>query len=253
MKSLLLLFMLVSSVVFGHTTGLRAPGNWKLGAPFQIPFSAAPLPDHFDWREKSPIVPAVKNQGSCGSCWAFSITSAVEWAVAVHEGKEVVLAPQELVSCDKKQWGCSGGFFNALDFLITPGETYEKDFPYVGKNVRCKANLPHDYHLQEWHYVGESSRKPLVDEIRNAIYTSGPVPVDVFANGRFQSYKSGVFSAPGAGSTNHMVTLIGWDMPGKYWIMQNSWGANWGEKGYMRIKFGSSGIANVAANVVYRP
>lgn len=254
---LLLLGLLMPTLAFAsHPTGLVVPKDWKLSAPFINSFSATPLPDHYDWRDHvaKEVIPAIKNQGNCGSCWAHSVVSAVEWQKAIHGEKLVKLAPQELVSCDKTQMACRGGFFTALDYAVEPGVTYEKDFPYVGKNVACKANLPHDVKLVEWGYVGDQNRQPTVDEIRNAVITTGPVPVDMYADARFQSYKSGIFGANGCShaQSNHMVLIIGWDMPSKSWIVQNSWGTAWGEKGYFRIRQGCNSIAGIVASVLYK-
>lgn len=258
MKFLIVLGLLMSQLGFAaHPTGLRVPANWKLSASFVTSFSAAPLPDHFDWRDqvKKELIPVIRNQGTCGSCWAHALEESLEWQVAIHGEKQVALSTQELVSCAKGQYGCGGGFFNALDYMVDPGLAYEKDFPYKAKNLKCSVqNLNHDYKLVEWGYVGDTNRPPTVDEIRNAIITTGPVPVDIYADSKFQRYTGGVFGASGCahGGSNHMVLIVGWDMPSKSWIVQNSWGTAWGEKGYFRIRQGCNSVASIVASVLYR-
>jgi C1A family cysteine protease len=235
-------------------TGLVFPkGNqWKLEATWDGALNSKrdALPAKFDWREKVKL-PPVKNQGSCGSCWAFATTGVLESAYIIFkEAKDIDLAEQELVSCDTSSYGCGGGFFSAHSYQVDPGQSAEKEFPYVARNVRCKKDLSHDYDAASWAYVGEPNRAPTVDEIRAAIVEHGPVAVDVYADGRMSNYSGGIFSGNAGWSTNHMVVLVGYNQKEKYWIMRNSWGSSWGEKGYMRIKYGSNRIGSIASYVV---
>lgn len=254
MKILVLLCLLFGSVFAQakvYPTGLVVPKDWQKKAKFSSVLGAK-LPDSFDWRTKVAKAPMIKNQGSCGSCWAFATSTVMEWVMAIAK-KGVELSPQELVSCDSTSYGCGGGFFTAFDYEKMPGLSLEADYPYTGSNSSCNADdVAHGQKIVSWAYVGQSNRAPSTDEIKAAIYTSGPVAVTVCANGSFMNYKSGIHDG-GGGCQNHMVTLVGYDSSEEYWILQNSWGSSWGEDGYMKIKFGANGVAQVAAFAVYKP
>lgn len=232
------------------STGLMVPPNWEETAKFSQSLGVD-LPAHFDWKE-STTLPAVKNQGQCGSCWAFATTEVEEALIAIQDKTIVTLSPQELVSCDNSSYGCSGGYFSAFDYEKQKGLTYEKDYPYKASNTRCNTGtLAHDYRIFDWGYIGAKNRKPTVDEIKAAIYSSGPVAVTVCADNKFMNYKSGVFSG-NAKCQNHMVVLDGFDDATKSWILRNSWGTSWGDKGFMKIKWGSNAVAEIAAFAVYK-
>jgi hypothetical protein len=145
-----------------------------------------------------------------------------------------------------------GGYF-AHDLHISPGAAYSSSYPYTGRNGSCKKNVEHNEKLVDWSYVGQSGRKPTVDEIKAAIHENGPVAVTVTANSTFQAYKSGVYNRQSTGQTNHIVALVGWDDSEGAWILRNSWGSNWGENGYMRIKYGISRVGEQATTATYRP
>ena len=235
-----------------HITGLKMPANWQEGASFesfQDVLRGYELPKSWDWRKESPAQPGIRNQGNCGSCWAFGTTAALNWALSRKMATPVNLAEQEILSCSH-DGSCGGGYF-AHDYQQATGQSPEKEFPYVASDVRCKKNLSHMYKIAKWGYVGEKHRKPSVDELKAAIYAYGPISVTVNANNAFAQYQSGVFKGKhcGKGSTNHLVHLVGWDDDGGYFILGNSWGESWGEKGYMRIAYGCSRVGEAAAFV----
>lgn len=205
----------------------------------------------------------IRNQGSCGSCWFFSITAVTE---SVHRllypllYPIVDLAEQEGVSCSG-DGSCNGGYFDAFNYVVRHGLTQEENFRYEARDLRCKRDLPVFAKLTSWHYIGSEGGGASTAQLKQAIYDHGPISVDVNAN---FSYDSGVYtSCSGGGGTNHMVTIEGWvddqaysQNGGGYWIMRNSWGSDWGEDGYMRIVYKSrsgrncNGIGNVGAYAI---
>jgi len=104
--------------------------------------------------------------------------------------------------------------------------------------------------LSSWGYVGNSWSVPSTTAIKNAIYTYGPISVEVAVDGYFEGYSGGVFNANTAPFINHAVVLVGWDDTNGCWIMKNSWGTGWGESGYMRIAYGCDQIGYGAAYAV---
>ncbi|KAL8052059.1 hypothetical protein ABFX02_06G188900 [Erythranthe guttata] len=209
------------------------------------------LPESFDWREKG-AVSDVKMQGTCGSCWAFSTTGAIEGANFIATGKLLNLSEQQLVDCDhacdateKKACddGCSGGLMtNAYKYLIEAGGIEEEDaYPYTGKRGECKFK-PEKVAVK----VSNFTTIP-IEENQIAAYLVNHGPLAVGLNAVFmQTYIGGV-SCPlicGKKWINHGVLLVGYGSRGysilrfknkPYWIIKNSWGKRWGEKGYYRL------------------
>jgi C1A family cysteine protease len=269
---LLLSALVLCAVSFGAEapkfTGLVIPKDWAKTANYDKALIGVPLPTEFDLRVKfAGLLPPVKSQGSCGSCYAFAQTAAFETAIAIAEGKYVDLAEQELVSCDTQSYGCNGGFFTGLEYQMSMGQTHEAEFPYTASNQRCKKTVSHDFKSVQWGYIGEAHRAPTVDEIKTYIYAGNSVAVTVNADRAMMNYRGGVLGANGCaqGQPNHMVNLEGWaDQNGKnpdgsvnkgpgYWIMRNSWGTSYGEKGYARVKYGCNAIGGIAAYTVFKP
>lgn len=239
--------------------GLVVPENWKNNASFssdnRLKLTKENLPSHFDWRERDGVSP-VKNQGSCGSCWAFGTIAAFESAILIGTGEKVNLSEQQLISCS--QYGsCNGGYY-AFGHYKNEGAAFSSDFPYTARDSACKEVAAHDQ-LVDWNYVGSEDSEPSTEEIKKAIFNYGVLAVTVSASGSFDYYKNGIFDDCSRGQTNHMVALVGWDDNAQAWIIKNSWGSEWGEKGYMRIKYVDSQgrkcnrIAETAAFGVYHP
>ena len=240
-----------------NVTGLVHPKTADLSMPV-VNLKADPeLPAHFDWREQvEGGLQPIRNQGSCGSCWAFSVTAVLESLVRIAApGADVDLAEQTLVSSCERNGSCSGGYFNAFNYTQNPGLPDEAQDPYKAYDTSCRQGLIPKQKISQWAYIGGSNgSSPTTEQIKTAIYNYGPVSVDV--NGSFSSYTGGIYDRCNTSGTNHMVTLEGWDEEGGYWIMRNSWGTGWGEEGYMRIKYTNSsgskcnGIGRVAAFAV---
>jgi len=251
---LALFTLLFSSNLFAsphYATGLKVPQNWKLHARFSSGILGVDFPAKFDWKDKENL-PPIKDQGQCGSCWAFASLEVQEALIAIQDKKIEALSAQELVSCDSSSSGCSGGYFTAFEYQKQKGLTYEKDFSYKAKDIRCDvSSLSHDYRIFDWGYIGSTSQSPSVDEIKAQIFAGGPVTATVCADNRFMNYHSGIFSG-NAGCQNHMIVLEGWDDSSQSWLLRNSWGIKWGEKGFMHIKYGSNSVAQIAAFAVYK-
>lgn len=201
---------------------------------------------------------SVKDQGQCGSCWAFATVGVLENLIKVKNGQTKDLSEQYLVSCNSNGWSCNGGWF-AHDYhqwkYITgepgPGAVYESNFAYKASNVPCNPPHVHNEKIASWAYVGSSSSVPKVAAIKQAIYTYGPVSAAIYVGSAFQAYQSGVFTTNQKGKINHAIVLVGWDDSQGYWILRNSWGSSWGENGYMRIKYGTSSVGYGASYAVY--
>ena len=248
-------------------TGLKVPPGWNKSDAPSVPMlgaSVQTLPSSFDWRSLNGVTP-IKNQGNCGSCWAFSTVGALESAILLQGGGTVDLSEQYLVSCNTSGWSCGGGWF-AHDYHMDlsgqdnkgPGAVLESSDPYTGTNAACGGPYNHPYKLTSWAYVGSDYAVPSTDAIKQAIYTYGPISIAVCAGPHFQGYSGGIFntdeSSYCSGSINHAVVLVGWNDNGGtngYWILRNSWGKSWGLSGYMNIAYGMSQVGYGANFVEY--
>ncbi len=239
--------------------GLKVPENWWVGAKFDLCTPTKSLPTTFSWCDSGGCTP-VKNQGSCGSCWAFGTVGALECNIKLKDGVTVDLSEQWLVSCNRDGWGCGGGWWahDYHEWKTDPcggtGAVLETYFPYVASDVPCNCPYPHDYLIDDWAFIGNDYSVPPVASIKQAILDYGPVSVAVYVNSAMQAYTGGVFNGCGTGEVNHAVVLVGWDdTQGTegVWIMRNSWGSGWGEGGYMRIPYDCSSIGYSACHVVY--
>jgi C1A family cysteine protease len=195
-----------------------------------------------DWRDKGAVTP-VKNQGSCGSCWAFSTTGTTEGFVAIKTGKLPNLAEQQLVDCCKQGGcqGCRGGLPSAaLKWVASNGLCSQSDYPYTARDGQCKKTCQAVAKISSsTGGRGESALQSALDKV--------PVSIAVDASGGFQSYKGGVFNGPCGTSLNHAITAVGYTS--QYWIVKNSWGTGWGSGGYIFMARGKNlcGLGNVLA------
>jgi C1A family cysteine protease len=215
------------------------------GAPFKSAPPVYSLPESFDWRAIGVDLP-VKNQGSCGSCWSFSTVANLESLSVIFNKKELQFSEQEIVDCDNRWYGCNGGNF-AGPYLTKYGLALESDYPYEARTMKCRrAGKPRAIKPISFYNLGNGNSSPKVDEMKAAILHYGYLSVAVGANSRWDKYKGGVMKGCGFKGVNHMVNLVGWDNKGN-WIMRNSWGTKWGDKGYALMPFGCDRIGVEAA------
>jgi C1A family cysteine protease len=205
-------------------------------------YSGAELPDAVDWSEKGAVT-APKNQGGCGSCWAFSTTGALEGAWAISSGKIVALSEQQLVDCARSSdmAGCSGGAMDpAFKYFESHGVCSEDSYPYKAKSGtcaerNCSVAIPKGS-VTGFRDVPAQDTKALMEAV-----SKQPVAVAIEADQlAFQLYHGGVLHQTCGAKLDHGVLIVGYgtDKGMDYWKVKNSWGANWGEQGYIRIKRG---------------
>jgi C1A family cysteine protease len=201
------------------------------------------LPSAFTWGPQSTVA---KNQGSCGSCWSFATSGAFEAVINIWDNNVRDLAEQWLVNCDKSSSGCNGGTY-AFKMFVNNGTVYENDLPYKGKDGTCASSFT--YHEKAKSYGTVTNN---VDKMKQALYDYGPMYVSICAGSNLQNYKSGVITKSDGTQTNHGVVLTGWNDTDGCWIIKNSWGATYGEKGFFRIKYGLSAVGTKVAYVDYK-
>ncbi|XP_061351505.1 ervatamin-B-like [Gastrolobium bilobum] len=214
----------------------------------------ADVPESLDWR-KYGVVTGVKDQGPCGSCWAFSAAGGIEGIHALTTGSLISLSEQELLDCETASSGCSGGYKDkALAWVIRNGGiSSEIDYPYQAKQGACKSSEVPNVASIDGYVNVDRSDNGLLDATKHQ-----PISVSVNATG-FQFYKSGIFDGPGCAnstSTNHAVIVVGYDsLNGEdYWIVKNSWGKDWGIDGYIWIKRNTGlpyGVCAINAKALY--
>ncbi len=242
--------------------GLKMQKGWEDMADWNDMTIPRDLPAAIDYRDKGVVSP-VKDQAKpqyCGSCWAFGTVAVVESLIAMSTGTVKDLSEQQVVSCQPDYGSCNGGNF-AFGFFLQKGANNEEDFPYEAKNVSCKSSAPQHEKLASWGYVGSrKSRGPSVEQIKAAIVKYGPVAATVSASGAWSGYKSGIYNECNSNMTNHIVAIVGYnDADGGYWIVKNSHGTEFGEQGYIRMRYTSSSgkkcnnIGATAAYAVYKP
>jgi len=216
------------------------------------------IPDSVDWRTKG-MVTGVKNQGSCGSCWTFSTTGAVESAWAIAGNPLTSLAEQQLVDCAGgfKNHGCNGGLpSQAFQYLMwAGGQEKETDYKYTARDGSCKfsaskiaAKIKDQFNITQGDESDTGMPGAIVDR---------PVSICYQVASDFRNYKSGVYTSKicksGPMDVNHAVLAVGFDTDSAsklpyYWV-KNSWGTSFGIKGYFKIVRGKNmcGIATCSS------
>jgi len=200
------------------------------------------MPATFDWRDQNGVS-AVKNQGDCGSCWAFSATEAIE-STNILKGKttnSINLSPQQVVDCDHDfVFGCNGGRPSAVyDYIIkVGGQEGINDYPYTAKDGSCKFNAT-DIELSISTYQSIPKNETALQE---NLVSLGPLSICLAAS-RWQDYTSGVMTPTecclfGICELDHCVQLVGYNTTGNYWTVRNSWGTDWGIDGYIQLEMG---------------
>ncbi|PIA51392.1 hypothetical protein AQUCO_01100309v1 [Aquilegia coerulea] len=198
-----------------------------------------PLPSYIDWRDNGAVTSA-KDQGPCGSCWAFSTVAAVEGINQIRTGKLISLSEQELIDCDKKiNEGCNGGLMDyAFKFIVENGGiSTEARYPYNANDNKCdiKRTSSPAVSIDGYEDVPANNTNALLKAVSHQ-----PVSVAIEAGGvYFQFYWRGVFSGTCGTNLDHGVAIVGYGETNegvKYWLVKNSWGLDWGESGYIRMQ-----------------
>lgn len=200
-----------------------------------------------DWSTKGAVTP-LKDQGQCGSCWAFSTTGSTEGANFISKGELKSLSEQQLVDCSGSygNQGCNGGLMdNSFKYYEGKGKgaILESDYPYTGRDGSCKSSGK-SVAVEISGYKDVPSGDE--DSLKTSV-TKQPVSVAVDAR-NWQSYRGGVFSGCSSSiQLDHGVLAVGYS--DTYWKVKNSWGPSWGENGYIRLTMGKNecGIANAAS------
>jgi len=200
--------------------------------------------DAVDWVAKGAVT-AVKDQGQCGSCWAFSTTGSLEGQNQIKNKKLVSFSEQQLVDCSKSEGnlGCNGGLMDyGFEYVKAKGICTEADYPYTAADGTCKTTCTPALKTISG-YVDVKSE----DDLETAVSNVGPVSVAVDANIKWQLYSGGIMSKElcNPKKLDHGVLAVGYDNSEMSWKVKNSWGESWGEKGYVRLAKGSDtcGIA----------
>jgi C1A family cysteine protease len=237
----------------------------------------ATLPSSFDWRNYNgrSYIGSIRNQGSCGSCYAFAAAAAAEGtynrAMGLYDGNCVDFSESFIIWCLGKYGpyyahfsGCDGADYDyqELEALTVEGVCLESSFPYtiIDPGSCTHWGDPRTV-FSSWHRIACND----IDAIKTAIMTYGVVDAAVYAGIAFQAYSSGVYSDTNTScssypcyytATNHAISLVGWDDNppeggGGCWILRNSWGETWGEGGYMRIRYSAARVACEACYLTY--
>jgi C1A family cysteine protease len=188
-----------------------------------------------DWVAKGKTTP-IKNQEQCGSCWAFSATETVESANLMAGRAAIILAPQEIVDCDSGEAGCNGGDpRQALDWVKSVGgQERESCYPYTARNGACERARCTPAETVATVYAVPGNEASIYDALTRA-------PLSICADAEpWQFYTGGILKASQCGlSIDHAIQLVGYSPnSGGYWIVRNSWGASWGERGYIYLQYG---------------
>eukprot|EP00178_Gracilaria_changii_P005491 TRINITY_DN1906_c0_g2_i2.p2 TRINITY_DN1906_c0_g2~~TRINITY_DN1906_c0_g2_i2.p2 ORF type:complete len:281 (+),score=49.67 TRINITY_DN1906_c0_g2_i2:33-845(+) len=207
------------------------------------PAQVAAAAGSVDWRQKGAVT-AIKNQGMCGSCWSFSATGNMEGQVFLKTGTLKGLSEEELVQCSHNgDMGCNGGLMdNAFQWVIqNNGIDSESDYPYTsgsGRTGTCDNSKLKNVAAKISSYKNVMHSEA---EMKAFVSSSGPLSIAVDAASGWQTYMGGIMKNCYGRSLDHGVLIVGYDTSAStpYWIVKNSWGASWGENGYIRLEYGT--------------
>jgi len=233
----------LTSEEFSATHKGYRPVAWKVKRELELNTEVA-APDTFDWEPTGKVTP-VKNQEQCGSCWAFSATENIEsvWMIAkdLTNANFKPLAPQQIVDCDTSDGGCNGGdTVTAYEYVIKAGgQDTEATYPYKAVNQAChfkEADV--EVKIASYKYVGRDNEP----DMKTGVATVSPLSICVDAE-PWQFYSGGIMKKAQCGtSLDHCVQITAYDTSSAtpYWNVRNSWGTDWGEKGFIRLEFGTN-------------
>jgi C1A family cysteine protease len=235
------------------SNGLQTFPRQNICKPFN---SKMPTADaSVDWRTNNAVTP-VKDQGQCGSCWSFSATGAMEGAWAIANNELLSFSEEKLIDCssDYGNHGCNGGIMeSAFHYSVDNGICSESEYPYTAKQGQCQQ-CENVASISGCVDVTPNNQQHLAEAV-----SIGPVSVAIQADTRvFQLYKSGVITSSDCGTNlDHGVLIVGYGTENNtpYWLVKNSWSADWGDDGYVKIEKSDStndkGICGIAMQPSY--
>ncbi|GFR70512.1 cathepsin O [Elysia marginata] len=247
-----------------YLSGLKHPrttlkfGNsfFKVGS-LQSPVNMKALPDSVDWRDKSVLSPVIDQKG-CGACWAISTVETMEAMSVIENRTKSVnrLSIQEVIDCDDENKGCEGGdICQAAKWASSHGIVPEKDYPLTRKTGTCKkvSELAEKVKVSGYscnNFVGNENK------ILEILANHGPVTVAVDA-ATWHNYVGGIIRFHCSAAINHAVQIVGYNLKGEvpYYIIRNSWGPDFGDKGYLYVRIGKNlcGVANEVVTLSVSP
>ncbi|PNX79179.1 cysteine protease [Trifolium pratense] len=195
------------------------------------------IPESVDWRERGAVT-SVKQQGTCGACWAFATMAALEGFWQIKTGKLISLSAQHLIDCDQGSYGCEGGLYaSAFKFeTITHsgGVPSEVDYPYKESKQNCRNDFKPSAGFTGFGIAQRGDEDQLLQAVAHQ-----PVAAQIAANHEMIAYRgSEIYSGPCGDVLNHAVAIVGYGVTAdgmKYWIIKGSWGEEWAESGYMKL------------------
>lgn len=210
------------------------------------------LPDSFDSRTQWPnCIHEIRNQQQCGSCWAFAASEVLSdrFCIASQGAINVVLSPQDMVSCDKSNMGCNGGYLDrSWNYLVNTGIVSDECYPYTsgsGITGTCQTSAGSCVNKSvpfKKYRASNSITYTTVQDIKTDLLTNGPIETGFLVYQDFMSYKGGIYKKTSNTLLGgHAVKVVGWGKENNvdYWIVANSWGTGWGENGHFRIAIGN--------------
>jgi C1A family cysteine protease len=211
---------------------LKVKQGWCQPSQLKFLSEVSAIPAELDWRAKGAVSP-VKDQGQCGSCWAFSTVGYLESQWLIKNKSSQTFSEQQLVDCDNVDAGCNGGLMQAaFEYVQTNGIEADTKYPYTARGQTCKFNKASVVSTVSDVQCFEDNTDEQVKQYLNSI---GPLAIALDATD-FQYYDSGVLKCEGS-QLDHGVLLVGYGSEDgeDFWIVKNSWGKNWGESGFVRI------------------
>lgn len=223
-------------------------------AAFAQNFTSRALPDTVNWVEygfRNPVL----NQGGCGSCYTFAAVAALEGQYYIKYRQLIQLSHQELLDCGKEygNYGCGGGFQrNVYRYMLDHGLGYAASNPYTGREGTCVRGTPR-ISISTYYEIPSGNEEAL----KQAVATVGPIPIDMDASlDTFRYYSGGLFYDQRCRTDylSHAITVVGYGTMSNgqdYWLVRNSWGANWGDNGYIYMARNQNNHCGVATRAVY--
>jgi len=253
------LLLLCAQYVFGGRLGSLGANLGIHNCPAKQ-FSLVPtLPDSFDSRVQwSDCISPIRNQGSCGGCWAFAASSVLtdRFCISSNDTIKRLLSPQDLINCDNQcqypvigqncNQGCNGGYLDtAWSYFQSTGAVGDSCVSFTGSNQPCESQCDNGTALAPRFLSDQCYQLATVTDMMAEIYTLGPIESGFTVYQDFESYTSGVYIYDGTSAAvgGHAIRIIGWGYDSTqdvdYWLVANSWGSDWGENGYFQIRKGT--------------